>query len=72
MEAVVKDREVTTVWLVAPLPDTDWGSDLRPTAKLFESEAQARAILENCPPRFHLWRATRTITRHVADYVLVD
>lgn len=61
-----------TVWLVAPLPDTDWGSDLRPTAKLFESEQQARELLENCPPRFHLWRATRTTTRYVVDYVLVQ
>ncbi len=68
----MKDRDVTTVWLVAPLPDTDWGSDLRPTARLFESEAQARAILANCPSQFHLWRATLTTMRHIADYVLVD
>lgn len=63
---------MTTVWLVAPVPNTDWGSDLRPTAKRFETEEQARAILENCPPKFHLWRATQTTTRYVVDYVLID
>lgn len=40
------------VWLIAPLPDEEWGSDLRLTAKLFASEDAARAVLGNCPPEF--------------------
>lgn len=71
MSAEVEER---WVWLVAPLPDPDWGSDMRPAARLFETESAARAILDNCPPEFHLWRylETTTTTRTWGDYELID
>ncbi len=60
------------VWLVAPLPDADFEVDLRPTAKMFFFEDQARAVLDDTPPEFHLWRATLAITYELSDYELVD
>lgn len=62
------------LWLVAPFPDPAWGSDLRSTARLFETEATARTVLDNCPPDFHLWRVQETITvaRAMSDYELVE
>ena len=76
MEVRSVDVEVEErwVWLVAPLPDPDWESDLRPTAKPFATEGAARAVLDNCPPEFHLWRYPETITttRTRGDYELVD
>ena len=62
------------LWLVAPLPDPEWDSDLRSTARLFETEAAARMVLDNCPPEFHLWRVQETITviRTMSDYELVE
>ena len=60
--------------LVAPFPDPEWGSDLRSTARLFETEATARTVLDNCPPDFHLWKVRETITmiRAMSDYELVE
>lgn len=66
------ESEISRVWLVAPLPDPAWGSDLRPSAKVFDSEERARAVLNDCPPEFHLWRATRITTRVVEDYQLIE
>ena len=62
------------LWLVAPFPDPAWGSDLRSTARLFETEATARTVLDNCPPDFHLWKVRETITvaRAMSDYDLVE
>ena len=62
------------LWLVAPFPDHEWGSDLRSTARLFETEVAARVVLDNCPPEFHLWRVQETITvaQAMSDYELVE
>ncbi len=68
------ERYERWVWLVAPLPDPVWGSDLRPTARQFETEGSARRVLDNCPPEFHLWRVREMVTtsRSLGDFELVD
>ena len=68
---VDREQQLIPVWLVAPIPDEQWGSDLRLTAKLFRSEADAMALLNDVTDEFHLWKATLTITYQVDNYELV-
>lgn len=39
-------EEQMTVWLIAPIPDPDFGVDLRSSARLFQSEQDARAVFD--------------------------
>ncbi|NLH70119.1 MAG: hypothetical protein GX454_08055 [Brooklawnia sp.] len=71
MAGVDREQQQIPVWLVAPIPDPEWGSDLRLTAKLFRTEADAMALLNDVTEEFHLWKATLTITYQVDGYQLV-
>ncbi len=71
MAGVDREQQQIPVWLIAPMPDKQWGSDLRLTAKLFRTEADAIALLNDVTEEFHLWTATLTITYRVDDYHLV-
>lgn len=71
MAGADREQQLIPVWLVAPMPDPEWDSDLRPTAKLLRSEADAIALLNDVTEEFHLWTATLTITYQVDDYHLV-
>ncbi len=71
MAGIDREQQHIPVWLIAPMPDEQWNSDLRPTAKLFRTEADAITLLDDVTEEFHLWKATLTITYHVDDYQLL-
>ncbi len=71
MAGIDREQQHIPVWLIAPIPDEQWGSDLRLTAKLFRTEDDAIALLNDVTEEFHLWTATLTITYRVDDYHLV-